>query len=128
MISPKIVTMPVGSSAICLRTDSPGDEIRRSHIRAGLGQQGNGWYKHEDRHCLPELSSAPRAATKPSMARRPLIVSGALPPKFMISPKVGWTLAAPEEVWGGMKDGLILLLSAAALSPAVAMDRGREIR
>lgn len=38
-----------------------------------------------DVHCLstlsPELNSAPTAATKPSMARRPLVVSGAAPLK-----------------------------------------------
>ena len=37
----------------------------------------------------PELSSAPTAAMKPSMASLPLTSSGALPPKFMMSPKEG---------------------------------------
>merc|ERR1711904_659382 len=35
----------------------------------------------------PEAASAPRAEMKPSMAKRPLMVSGAAPEKAMASPK-----------------------------------------
>lgn len=82
MKSAKAATMPVGSSAICLSTLSP------------------------------DASSAPMAATTPSMARRPLMTSGAGPEKAIREPKLGAAAAAAGTAMGPAAGRVPLALAA----------------
>ncbi len=52
----------------------------------------------------PEEASAPKAAMKPSMAKRPLMVSGPEPEKAMVSPKVTSFLAGGGGGGGGVAE------------------------